>query len=247
MAYSETSGQHYDFGNFDRSRSSAGNDLRGIEVMNRIMIIERPASTCCLSWVAQRTCSLGCEATRWLTQDFALHYTQYMVDMQIYDEEGHAHFVTFSCYKRRALLQHNVAKRIVLGIMHSQLKKQNGFCSGFVIMPEHVHAIVWFNSTNQLSTFMKQWKQRSSVKIKSLIIKKLDHYASRINIEEPVWQRKYYSFNLYSNSKLLEKIAYMHKNPVRAGLVLHPEDWEYSSARIFIEKRSVGLPIQLPG
>ena len=170
-----------------------------------------------------------------------------MSNRQIYDEEGQAHFVTFSCYKRRELLQHDVAKRIVIGIMHAQLKKQNGFCSGFVIMPDHVHAVVWFEAPNQLSAFMQQWKQRSSVKIKNLIFDRFKHYASEINIEEPVWQRKYYSFNLYSTSKLIEKINYMHQNPVRAGMVAHAEDWEYSSARFYIQKRSVGLPIHLPG
>ena len=170
-----------------------------------------------------------------------------MADRRIYDEEGHAHFVTFSCYKRRALLQPDISKRIVIGMMHSQLKKQNGFCSGFVIMPDHVHAIVWFDSPNQLSTFMKQWKQRSSVKLKALIINNLDHYASKIDVGEPIWQRKYYSFNLYSQSKMLEKVDYMHRNPVRAGLVDYPEDWEYSSARFFEKGKSVGIPIVLPG
>lgn len=170
-----------------------------------------------------------------------------MPKIPIYDIEGHAFFVTFSCYKRRSLLQDDVAKGIVIGIMHSQLKKQNGKCSGFVILDDHVHAIIWFCESGQLSNFMKQWKQRSSVKIKVLIRKSLNQYESMINIEEPVWQRKYYSFNLYSSSKLLEKIHYMHANPVRRGLVKHPEDWKYSSARFFLQRKSVGLPIELPG
>ena len=170
-----------------------------------------------------------------------------MPKTKIYDDEGHAHFVTFSCYKRRALLQHDAAKRIVIGIMHSQLKQQNGFCSGFVIMPDHVHVVVWSNAPNQLSIFMKQWKRRSSVKIKALYVEHMQHYSSRINIEEPVWQRKYFSFNLYSTRKLREKINYIHGNPVRAGLVQCPEEWKYSSDRYYILGKSVGLPIELPG
>ncbi|MGD9854323.1 MAG: hypothetical protein AB7U20_05165 [Planctomycetaceae bacterium] len=38
-----------------------------------------------------------------------------MVDRRVYDSERHAHFVTFSCYRRRELLQHDQAKRIVIG------------------------------------------------------------------------------------------------------------------------------------
>jgi putative transposase len=64
-----------------------------------------------------------------------------------YDREGHAHFVTFSCYRRRRLLDHDLAKRIVLGVLNSQLASQDGLCIGFVVMPDHVHAIVRFPSS----------------------------------------------------------------------------------------------------
>ena len=94
-------------------------------------------------------------------EGFAEFYTLYMPKKKIYNEEGHAHFITFSCYKRRSILNIDAAKKIVIAIMYSQLKKQNGSCSGFVIMPDHVHAMVWFSEPNQLSTFMKQWKQQS--------------------------------------------------------------------------------------
>ena len=76
----------------------------------------------------------------------------------IYDEEGYAHYVTFTCYKRRRLLDDDMNKQIVIGILNEQRKQQNGVCSGFVVMPEHVHLIIWFPDPNQLSYFMKQWK-----------------------------------------------------------------------------------------
>ena len=44
-----------------------------------------------------------------------------MAKRAIYDDELHAHFVTFSCYRRRRLLDHDRAKRIVLGVLNSQL------------------------------------------------------------------------------------------------------------------------------
>jgi hypothetical protein len=33
---------------------------------------------------------------------------------------------------------------------------------------------------------------------------------------------------------LRQKLDYIHYNPVRAGLVDHPEDWRYSSARNYL-------------
>ena len=61
----------------------------------------------------------------------------------IYDDELHAHFITFSCFHRRRLLDHDQAKRVVLGVLNSQLASRGASCVGFVVMPDHVHAIVW--------------------------------------------------------------------------------------------------------
>ncbi len=166
-----------------------------------------------------------------------------MVTRRTFDREGHAHFVTFSCYRRRRLLDHDRAKKVVLGVLNSQLGRQDGRCVGFVVMPDHVHAIIWFAMHAQISHFMKQWKQRSSVQIKRLMRGQLVRYAGTIDPTEPAWQAGYYDFNLFTERKVEEKLAYMHRNPVRAGLVDKPEDWPWSSARYYATGRSVGVPV----
>jgi putative transposase len=45
------------------------------------------------------------------------------------------------------------------------------------------------------------------------------------------WQRRYYDFNVWSEEKRIEKLRYMHRNPVRRGLAERPEDWAWSSFR----------------
>ncbi len=67
-----------------------------------------------------------------------------MAARKVHDDELHAHFITFSCYRRRRLLDHDAAKRVVLGVLNSQLASRKAACVGFVVMPDHVHAIVWF-------------------------------------------------------------------------------------------------------
>src|SRR4051812_6968723 len=111
-----------------------------------------------------------------------------MTRRRIYDREGHAHFVTSSCYKRRRLLDEDRPKRVVLGVLGSQLAMQDGLCVGFVVMPDHVHAIVRFPEPDQISRFMKQWKQRSSVNIKRLFRGALSAYAGTIDATDPFWQ-----------------------------------------------------------
>jgi putative transposase len=162
----------------------------------------------------------------------------------VYDDELHAHFVTFSCYHRRRLLDHDRAKRVVLGVLNSQLASRSASCVGFVVMPDHVHAIVWFPIPDQLSVFMQQWKRLSSHHIGHLVHNKFVRYAEKIHDGDAFWQAKYYSFNLYSEEKIREKLTYMHENPVRTGLVTQPCDWAFSSARFYEQGRSVGVPIR---
>ena len=66
---------------------------------------------------------------------------------KIHDDERYVHFVTFSCYKRRRLLNPDRAKRIVLGVLGVRLARKNAICTGFVIMPDHVHSLLWFPET----------------------------------------------------------------------------------------------------
>jgi putative transposase len=49
--------------------------------------------------------------------------------------------------------------------------------------------------------------------------------------EGHVWQRRFYDFVVWSEDQRAEKLRYMHRNPVKRGLVLGPEDWAWSSFR----------------
>ncbi len=59
------------------------------------------------------------------------------------DDQLFVHFVTFSIFRRRRLLNHDHAKRILLGWLNVVLEQDQARYVGFVIMPEHIHALVW--------------------------------------------------------------------------------------------------------
>jgi putative transposase len=71
------------------------------------------------------------------------------------DDALYVHFITFSCYHRRRHLDHDQPKRILLGVLNEELVKWEARCVGFVVMPDHVHALIWFSKTGQLSRFMQ--------------------------------------------------------------------------------------------
>jgi putative transposase len=48
-----------------------------------------------------------------------------------------------------------------------------------------------------------------------------------------VWQARFYDFNVWTSRKRVEKLRYMHRNPVKRGLVKSPELWRWISYRSY--------------
>ncbi|MEW6408523.1 MAG: hypothetical protein AB1488_00175 [Nitrospirota bacterium] len=51
------------------------------------------------------------------------------------------------------------------------------------------------------------------------------------NRKSSIWQSGFYDYILDSEEKVLSRIRYIENNPVREGIVTHPEDYRYSSIR----------------
>jgi putative transposase len=59
------------------------------------------------------------------------------------------------------------------------------------------------------------------------------------------WQARFYDFNVYTRRKKIEKLHYMHANPVVRGLVNHPKDWPWSSWAYFYARDTARIRIDL--
>ena len=132
-----------------------------------------------------------------------------------YQQARELHFVTFSCYRRQPLLASARAKRL-FEVALEQARRQYGFfVTGYVIMPEHVHLLLSEPERGTLARALQAVKQS---------------VARRLIAGRPhFWQARYYDFNVWTKRKRIEKLRYMHRNPVKRGLVERPEDWAWSS------------------
>lgn len=146
---------------------------------------------------------------------------------------GDLHFITFSCFERRPFLQSKRARNLFVKIL-GEVRARSGFrLLGYVLMPEHVHLLIDESPKATPAKVIQVLKQRVSRILRGkrrrapgqLSLPFGDDLARR----KRFWQRRYYDFNVYSKEKLLEKLNYMHRNPVERGLVLHPRDWPWSS------------------
>ena len=79
--------------------------------------------------------------------------------------------------------------------------------------------------------------------MKKFLEEHLPAYVAEIDLKEPIWQARFYDFNVFSVDKAKEKLEYMHNNPVRKGLVANAVEWSYGSARWYLLHRSVGIEI----
>lgn len=126
-------------------------------------------------------------------------------------QAGVFHFIIFSCYHRRPCLAQPNAYRIFQHHLE-QVRRRCGFIvTGYVLMPEHVHLLVNEPKECSLATAIQILKQQTSKELKQ-------------PGDTQFWQRRYYDFNVWSVEKPSEKLRYMHRNPVKQGLVERPED-----------------------
>jgi putative transposase len=111
---------------------------------------------------------------------------------------------------------------------------------GYVLMPEHVHLLVSEPQQLPLATAIQALKLGFA---RRMIAQRKRHAPAGEcdpfqSSPQHIWQARYYDFNVCTPEKRREKLRYMHRNPVKRGLVASPELWRWSSCRDYIGKES---------
>lgn len=89
---------------------------------------------------------------------------------------------------------------------------------GYCIMPNHFHLVLWPYSNGDLGKWM-QWLLTAHVR----------RYHQHYKTSGHVWQGRFKAFPIERDEHLLTVLRYVERNPLRAGLVEHAEDWPWSS------------------
>ena len=130
-----------------------------------------------------------------------------------YEHTGSFHFLTFSCYHRLPYLGAAEARDLFEDALERVRKRYRFVVAGYVVMPEHVHLLIGEPVKSAVSGVIHALKLSVAMR----------------RAERPFWQRRYYDFNIHTEDKRVEKLRYMHRNPVVRGLCGKPEDWPWSS------------------
>jgi len=138
-----------------------------------------------------------------------------------YYGSGDLHFLTASCYRRQPLLGTAGQRDLFLDVLERVRRRYRLVVLGYVVMPEHFHLLL-----------TEPQRANLSIAIQALKLGFVrDGCAPGAKPPEigHIWQARFYDFNVWTERKRIEKLRYVHRNPVKRGLVESPEQWRWSS------------------
>ena len=169
-----------------------------------------------------------------------------------YNTPGHAHALTFSCYKRLPLLSVDPLRRLFLDALAEARIKQSFQVWAYVLMPEHVHLFLYPTSLDyDMAKIESAIKQGPAFHGLNWLLENWPEMHAQTVLSRPergrnrrFWQDgSGYDRNQWSAEKTWSWIRYLHANPVRRGLVECAGDWPWSSARSYEEVRPVEFEV----
>ena len=125
------------------------------------------------------------------------------------------HFITFSCFHRLPLLESPETKNTVEAVLEVTRARHQARIYAYVLMPEHIHLLINEPPSILVAQFLKAFKQITSRKLRGP--------------REKFWQERYFDSNIHGEDARSEVIRYIHRNPVKRGLVASAGDYPWSS------------------
>ena len=123
---------------------------------------------------------------------------------------------------------------VVLRALEESRRRLGFLLFGYVLMPDHWHALLFPHPPLSISRAVQDVKYVSARRLNRL---RQSHGA--------LWQRQFRDRFVRHEKEFRERLGYMHFNPVRKGLVARPEDWRWSSYNNFDPATRMDCPIQI--
>ena len=156
-------------------------------------------------------------------------------NLRRYYGSGDLHFITFSCYRRQALLGTPRRRDLFLSVLEQVRRRYQFVVLGYVVMPEHVHLLISEPEKKNPSTVIQALKLGFARRVFAQARRERNPAQAMLfdSSAQHIWQKRFYDFNVWTERKRIEKLRYMHRNPVKRGLAASPELWRWSSFRSY--------------
>jgi REP element-mobilizing transposase RayT len=150
------------------------------------------------------------------------------------------HFLTCTVVAWLPIFTRPEAVQIVLDSWRFLQSENRITLLGYVILENHLHFIA---AAEDLGKEVGDFKSYTAKKLIELLerqgaytlLEALEYYKLRHKLDQrhQLWQEGSQPKQIKGDAMLLQKLAYMHDNPVKRGYVDDPLHWRYSSARSY--------------
>lgn len=150
----------------------------------------------------------------------------------------HPQFVTATIYQWEHLLKPDRYKDLVIESLRFLVKEDRILVYAFCVLSNHIH-LIWqmkpgHKREDVQRDFLKFTAQTFRFDLEKNDPEGLAHFE--VNLKDrkyQFWKRNTLSVDLFSGAVFRQKLDYIHRNPVKAGICKLPEDYEWSSARFY--------------
>lgn len=171
-----------------------------------------------------------------------------------FHQEGHIYYVTTNVYNWIPIF---IRPSFIIPLIDSlNYYRYQHQCKliGYVIMPDHIHLLLFPIGESQLDEFMRDYKRFTAGRIaRQAQVEGIETWVEQFKVagkktnrgENKVWQDSYWDKNVFSERFIRQKLNYIHRNPLRAKLVESPEHYPYSSYRNYVANDDTLLEIDM--
>jgi REP element-mobilizing transposase RayT len=157
--------------------------------------------------------------------------------------EGHVLYITTVVYGRLPIFVRSSFVIPLIDSLNFYRYKQEFKLLGFVIMPDHIHLLIWPFGRATAAEIMRDYKEFTSKRIvRQAEVEGIVEWIAAFQqagretgrAASKVWQDSYWDVNVFTERFVHTKLNYIHRNPLRAGLVDDPAAYPYSSYRNYV-------------
>jgi len=154
-------------------------------------------------------------------------------------EEHFPEFITVTCYEWLPLISASTEKEIILQSLQFLTDQKKITIYAFVLMDNHFHIIWRIKQGYKRADVQRDFLHYTAKEILKNLKKNNAELVEKIEVnlkdrKYQVWQRNSLSIELRTEKVYNQKLDYIHNNPVKAGLCILAEEYNYSSAKYHI-------------
>lgn len=158
-------------------------------------------------------------------------------------EDHFPDFITITCYEWLPIIQREQEKEIIIQSLRFLVNNKRVKVYAFVLMDNHFHLIWQIGKGHLRADVQRDFLRFSATQILKNFRNEHAKILQKIEVNSKdrkyqVWQRNSLSIELRSESVFNQKLNYIHKNPIKAGLCNLEEDYKYSSAKYYLKNEN---------